>query len=63
MSPRPAKFSQADVARVLKAARAAGMQVRIDLTTGTAELAQDLGLAASSPAATTPPKPARTLIP
>lgn len=62
MSPRPAKFSQADVARVLKAARAAGMQVRIDLTSGTAELAENLGLSASSPV-TRSEKPAKTLVP
>jgi len=38
MSRRPALFTQADLSRVFKAAKAAGMAVRVDLAKGIAEV-------------------------
>ncbi|MFG1293769.1 hypothetical protein [Xanthobacter versatilis] len=38
MSRRAARFTQADLARVFKAAKAAGMAVRVDLVNGVAEV-------------------------
>lgn len=35
MSRRPATFSQADVERVMRAAKKVGLQVEVDLSTGT----------------------------
>lgn len=62
MGSRPAKWTQADVARVLKAAKSAGMSARIHLETGIIEVTEEIVNVLAPEPAPEANKPERILI-